>query len=98
MHIAIPRVKDVADLQAVLPADSLDGPQRGCDFRSWNDTVLDIVSGADAANRAKGILTPLPKQISFGGGFGDPDLAGSRFVADTRDLDSLLFYRFDQSF
>src|SRR4051812_24803779 len=97
MHIAVTRMEHVADRYVVLAANVSDGLQCLRDFCPRNNTVLYVVSRADAPDRSEGVLSPFPEQIPLFGRLSRADRARARSLADFRDGFGLLFHCFRQS-
>ena len=61
VEIAVAGVEDVDDADLVLRADFADAPEDVRQLSARNDAVLRAVAGAEAADRAEGLLAGLPK-------------------------------------
>src|SRR5437764_9264221 len=61
MEIAVSSMKDIADRQTVTLGHFMYETERGRDLGAGHDAVLNIVSGTDAPDGAKGVLTAFPK-------------------------------------
>ncbi len=70
MEVAVPRVEDVADLQAMLVGQLLDPPEHLRQPRSRHDAILHVVVGGDATHRGERRLSPLPEKCAVGVGGG----------------------------
>jgi len=89
VQVAVPGVKDVADLKAVLKADLPDAAQSLRKFRTGDDSVKDIIAGGQAAERAESVLAAFPKEVALGAVARDADFAGMMRVADFDDRGGL---------
>ena len=66
VQVAVARVEDVADAQAVLALQLGDPAQHLGEPGARDDPVLDVVVAADAAHRGEGRLAPLPEERALG--------------------------------
>ena len=62
VEVAVARVEDVADPQAVLRRQLVDSPKHRREPRARHDAVLHVVVGGDAAHRREGALAPEPQE------------------------------------
>ena len=76
MQVAVARVEDVADAEAVLPLELRDPPQHPGQLRPRHDAVLDVVVGRDPPHRGERGLAALPEQPSLGLVARDAELEG----------------------
>src|ERR1039457_1938885 len=60
VQVAIARMENIADGQAVLAPDAGDDTQGGRDLRARHYAILHVIEWADAAHSAKGVLAALP--------------------------------------
>ena len=67
MQVAVARVEDVADPQAVLALELGDPPQHLRQLRPRHDAVLDVVARRDAPHRGERGLAALPDERPLGG-------------------------------
>src|ERR1700758_2409176 len=65
MKIAVARVKNISNLEAVFLTYFVNVPQRSRQFCSWDDSVLDVVSGRKPSHGAESILAAFPQQVAF---------------------------------
>ena len=65
MQVAVARVEDIADFEAVLFSDFIDASQCGGKFCSRNHAVLNVIRWREAADGAEGIFSALPQEIAF---------------------------------
>jgi len=98
VQVAVPGVKDVADLKAVLIADLPDAAQSLRKFRTRNDAVEDVIAGGQAAERAESVLATFPEEVALGVVARDADFAGMMRVADFGDRGGLSGDGFGEAF
>ena len=98
VHVAVARVEDVADGEAVLLRDLADEVQGGRDLGARHHAILHVVGRADAAHRAEGVLAALPEQVALFGRSRHAELARAALVADLANLLDLLLHHFAQAF
>ena len=65
MYVSIPGVKHVDNPQPVPLADFVDELQNLWQLRAWHYAILSAITGAQSANRPKGLLARFPEQESF---------------------------------
>jgi hypothetical protein len=63
VQVAVPGVKDFADLKAVSIADLPDVAQRLRKFRTRNDAVKDIIAGGRRPSAPKAFLRPFQRRL-----------------------------------
>ncbi len=97
MQIAVARVKDIADLEAVFFSDFVDAAQRGRKFCSRNHAVLHVIGGREPADGAEGIFAALPQQIAFVRVASHADFARVVHAANVGDFFRLRLRGFAQS-
>ena len=61
VQIAIPGVKNVADLEAILFSDFFDALERGRKFRARDHAVLHVIGWRNAPHGAERVLAAFPK-------------------------------------
>ena len=82
MQVAVARVEDVADPEAVLALQLGDPPQHLRQLRARHDAVLDVVVGRDPAHRRERRLAALPEQRPLGVVGRHAHLEGAGLAAD----------------
>jgi hypothetical protein len=85
VQIAVPGMKNVADLKAELRANLLDAAESLRKFRTRDDAIEDVIAGSEAAERAEGVLAAFPKEFTFGIVTSDADFAGVVRIANFGD-------------
>src|SRR5207248_6462427 len=90
VQIAVARVEDVADAQAVLALELGDAPQHLGELGARDDAVLDVVALAHAPHRAEGGLAPLPEERPLVNVLCRADLPGAALATDAVELHEVL--------
>src|SRR5262249_57481672 len=65
MEVAVARVEDIADAQAMGRDDLVHAREHVGQLRSWNDAVHHHVGGRHAAVGSEGRLPALPEQLTL---------------------------------
>src|SRR5215472_18294294 len=89
MKVAVARVENIANVEAVSRADLADAAKGLRKFGARNDAVEDVVAGSEAAKRAKGVLAAFPEKFAFGSVAGEADFTGMVGVRNFGDRFSL---------
>ncbi len=97
VQVAVARVKNIADLEAVLHADFIDAAQGGGKFGARDHAVLHVIGGREAADGAEGVLAAFPEQVAFAGVAGHADFAGVMGAANVGDFFGVCLHGFGEA-
>ena len=81
VKVTVAGVKDVDDADVVFRADRADPREDVGKLSARDDAILRAIAGAEAADRAEGLLAGFPELQPFFGVFGEADFAGAMLSA-----------------
>src|SRR5208283_2946064 len=93
VHVAIARVENVADGEAVLLGDPVNLAQRRRNLSARHHAILYVVYGTHPANRTEGVLATLPYQFALGRGLCNANRSRATAFAVLLGLRQLFFPR-----
>ena len=97
VKVAVARVKNIADLEAVLHADFIDAADGGGKFGAGDDAVLHVISGREAADGPESVFAAFPEEVAFLGIAGYADFAGVMGAADVGDFFGVRLHGFREA-
>src|SRR5215469_3555145 len=89
VEVAVSRMKNIADVEAVAGADFADAAKGLRKLGSRNDAIEDVIAGSEPAECAESVLAAFPKEFALGVVTCKAHFAGAVLVANLGDGDSL---------